>query len=225
MPAEGTAARETPELKVRVWGMGANDQPFFQNAVAQNISLTGACLHGIETALKTGDVIGVQFESRKARCRVTSVTKAGTLTQNQIAVELVRDQVCPWGEHVPVGAHSEEWAAKHASERRRYARHKISVPLELRVGNASAPIRANVADISGGGCYVESAMPLPVGTPVQVSFWIGDERVSPSAVVRTRDPGVGMGIEFTGLPEDARKSLQAHFDQVDPGSRRFKSTR
>ena len=42
MSAPGSAPRATLELRVRVWGMGANDQPFFQNATAQNVSSTGA---------------------------------------------------------------------------------------------------------------------------------------------------------------------------------------
>jgi hypothetical protein len=36
-------------------------------------------------------------------------------------------------------------------------------------------------------------------------------------VVRTRDPGVGMGIEFTGLPEESKNEFQAHLDKLDPG--------
>lgn len=222
MPAQGTATRGTADLKIRVWGMGCNEQPFFQNAVAQNISASGACLHGLETELKVGDVIGVQFESKKARCKVVSITNAATLPQKQIAVELVRDQVCPWLELVPADAPGEEWKSKHSSNRRRFARHRISYPLEVRAQNLATPLRVNVTDISGGGCYVESVMPLPVGTPLQIDFSIGEERVSPNAVVRTRDPGVGMGIEFIGLPEDARKRLQAHLDEVDSGSLRFK---
>ena len=35
-------------------------------------------------------------------------------------------------------------------------------------------------------------------------------------MVRTRDPGVGMGIEFTGLPEESKKRFQAHLDKLDP---------
>jgi hypothetical protein len=36
-------------------------------------------------------------------------------------------------------------------------------------------------------------------------------------MVRTRDPGVGMGIEFTGLAEESKKRFQAHLDQLNPG--------
>jgi hypothetical protein len=61
-------------------------------------------------------------------------------------------------------------------------------------------------------------MPLSVGTALRVDLWMGEERITPSAVVRTRDPGVGMGIEFTGLPEESKKKFQAHLDKLDPGN-------
>ena len=51
MSAQGSAPRAALELRVRVWGMGANDHPFFQNATAQNVSTTGACIYGIEQEL------------------------------------------------------------------------------------------------------------------------------------------------------------------------------
>ena len=75
--AQGSAPRATLDLKVKVWGMGANNQPFFQNAMAQNISATGACIYGIEPELKVGDVIGVQYEGKKARCKVSFFRGAG----------------------------------------------------------------------------------------------------------------------------------------------------
>lgn len=82
----------------------------------------------------------------------------------------------------------------------------------------NTPLRVNATDISGNGCYVETVMPLAVATALRVDFWIGEEHVSPSAVVRTRDPGVGMGIEFTGMTEDMKKRFQAHLDKLDPSS-------
>src|SRR5258708_31686333 len=87
MSAQGAAPRTVLDLRVRVWGMGANDQPFFQSAVAQNISSTGACIHGLEQELKVGDVIGVQYETKKARCKVIWVVEAGGLRKIQIGVQ------------------------------------------------------------------------------------------------------------------------------------------
>ncbi len=218
MSAQGSAPRATLDLKVRVWGMGSNNQPFFQNAMAQNVSATGACLYGIEPELKVGDVIGVQYETRKARCKVVWVVDAGALKKTQVGVQLVADQDCPWvgsssPGHEAGGAHA---AAPGQPQKIRSAT-RFLFPLELRDERVNTPLRVNATDISGNGCYVETVMPLPVGTALRVDLWIEQERLSPTAVVRTRDPGVGMGIEFTGLPEESKKRFQAHLDKLDPG--------
>lgn len=217
MSAQGSAPRATLDLKVRVWGMGANGQPFFQNATAQNISASGACIFGIEPELKVGDVIGVQYEGKKARCKVVWVVDAGALKKTQVGVQLVADQECPWAAILPGDMNPDERTQQRHDNRRKFARHKISFPLELRDERVNTPLRVNATDVSGNGCYVETVMPLNVGTALRVDFWIGEEKFSPSAVVRTRDPGVGMGIEFTGLPEDGKKRFQAHLDKLDPG--------
>ncbi|MGA2856812.1 MAG: PilZ domain-containing protein [Candidatus Sulfotelmatobacter sp.] len=217
MSAQGSAPRATLDLKVRVWGMGANNQPFFQNAVAQNVSATGACIYGIESELKVGDVIGVQYEAKKARCKVVWVVDAGALKKIQVGVQLVAEQECPWTAALPEAMRMEAQAGQPQDNRRKFVRHKISFPVEVRDERVNTPLRVNATDISGNGCYVETVMPLAIGTALRVDFWLGEEHLSPTAVVRTRDPGVGMGIEFTGLPEETKKRFQAHLDKLDPG--------
>jgi hypothetical protein len=216
MCATGAAPRATLDLRVRVWGMGSNNQPFHQNATAQNVSVTGACISGLEQELKVGDVIGVQYEAKKARCRVVWVMEAGGLKRVQVGVQLVADQECPWISKLPVEERSNQPVAT-PDNRRRFQRHKISFPLEFRDERVNTPMRVNATDISGNGCYVETAMPLAVTTVLKVDFWIDQEHITSSATVRTRDPGVGMGIEFTGLPDDSKKRFQAHLDKLDPG--------
>jgi PilZ domain len=216
MCASGAAPRATLDLRIRVWGMGADNQPFHQNAVALNVSATGACINGLEHELKVGDVIGVQYETKKARCKVVWVMEAGALKKVQVGVQLVVDQECPWISQLPVEIRS-NIPVPSADNRRRFQRHKISFPLEFRDERVNTPMRVNATDISGNGCYVETVMPLPVSTVLRVDLWIDQERLTGSATVRTRDPGVGMGIEFTGLPDDTKKRFQAHLDTLDPG--------
>jgi hypothetical protein len=217
MSAQGSAPRATLDLKIRVWGMGSNDRPFSQSAVAQNISSTGACIFGIEPELKVGDVIGVQYETRKARCKVVWVVNAGALKKTQVGVQLVADQECPWLAVLPPEMKSDERTQIRHDNRRQFVRHRISFPLELRDERVNTPLRVNATDISGNGCYVETAMPLAVATALRADIWIGDERITAGAVVRTHDPGVGMGIEFVGMPPDSKKRLQDHLDKQDPG--------
>jgi hypothetical protein len=216
MSASGAAPRATLDLRVRVWGMGSNNQTFHQNATAQNVSVTGACICGLEQELKVGDVIGVQYETRKARCKVVWIMEAGGAKKLQIGVQLVVDQECPWISQLSPEARSNA-PVSTPDNRRRFQRHKISFPLEFKDERVNTPMRVNATDISGNGCYVETAMPLAITTVLKVDFWIDQEHVSATATIRTRDPGVGMGIEFTGLPDDSKKRFQAHLDKLDPG--------
>jgi hypothetical protein len=196
--------------------MGADNKPFNQNATAQNVSLTGACICGLEHELKVGDVIGLQYENKKARCRVIWVMEAGALKKVQVGVQLVADQECPWLSQLPTEMRANPRVVPQ-DNRRKFQRHKISFPLEFRDERVNTPMRVNATDISGNGCYVETVMPLAISTSLRVEFWIEEERISTSATVRTRDPGVGMGVEFTGLLEEMKKRFQVHLDKLDPG--------
>jgi hypothetical protein len=80
------------------------------------------------------------------------------------------------------------------------------------VGSVGA---ATTADMSAGGCYVETRTPLPVTEKVTIAFWLNSERVQTTGVVRTSDRGVGMGIEFTGLDEAAQEQLQWQVESMD----------
>jgi len=166
--------------------------------------------------MKVGDVIGVQYEAKKARCKVVWVVDAGGVKKIQAGVQLIADQECPWKAVLPAEVQSTIAPPRH-DNRRKFVRHKISFPLELRDERVNTPMRVNATDISGNGCYVETAMPLPVATVLRVDFWIDQERMSATATVRTCDPGVGMGIELTGLPDESKKRFQAHLDKMDPG--------
>ena len=216
MSATGAAPRATLDLRIRVWGMGANDQLFHQNATAQNVSVTGACLSGLDQGLKVGDVIGLQYETKKARCKVIWVMEAEGSKRVQVGVQLVVDQECPWISELPVEMRS-NLQVPTADNLRRFQRHKISFPLEFRDERVNVPLRLNATDISGNGCYVETTTPMPISTVLRVDFWIDQERLTSTATVRTHDRGVGMGVEFTGLPDESKKRFQAHLDKLNPG--------
>jgi hypothetical protein len=54
---------------------------------------------------------------------------------------------------------------------------------------------------------------------VRVDFWLDSEHVKVTAMVRTCDPGVGNGIEFTGMPASIKQRMQAYLDVIDPQMR------
>src|SRR5579864_2724402 len=205
--------RVQTNLSVRIWGMAASGQTFSQHVHARNISGSGALLSGLDHELKVGDVIGVQYGDRKSRCRVIWVMDGGPVQKIQAGVQIVADQACPWKSKLT----PEQIAPPtEPNNRRRFARHRISFPLELRDERVKTPMRVNATDVSGNGCYVETILPLQLGTTLRVEFWIEEEKISTSAVVRTSDPGVGNGVEFTGLTPDSKQRLQNYLDKVDP---------
>jgi hypothetical protein len=206
--------RLTTDLQVRIWGMAASGQTFNQHVHARNISISGALLSGLENELKVGDVIGVQYKDRKTRCKVVWVMDTNSPQKLQAGIEIITDQDCPWKAELP--ASHQVSTPSEPNNRRRFARHRVSFPLEVRDERVNTPMRVNATDISGSGCYVETILPLAVRTTLRVDLWIGEEHVSTSAVVRTSDPGVGMGVEFIGLTPERQQKLQAHLDKIDP---------
>jgi len=213
MPEIQPEPRVAVDLPVRVWGMTAQGRPFHQQARARNISSEGALIGGVENELKVGDVIGMQCEEKKSRCTVVWIMNTGVAKKNQVGLRVLADQECPWKTHLPIpGARIAVPPSKH----RRYPRHKISFPLELREKHVEAPMRINATDVSGSGCYIETLLPLPVKTFVWVDLYMHTEHINISAAVRTCDPGVGNGIEFTGLPSYGKQRLQDYLDGIDP---------
>ena len=213
MAGQQPEPRVTVDLPVRVWGMTAEGRPFSQHARAQNISSEGALLSGVENELKVGDVIGVQCDDKKTRCTVIWVMNTGLIKKNQVGVKLLADQECPWKTYLPIQGAT---VSVLPSNRRRWPRHKITFPIELRDERINTPMRINATDVSGNGCYVETILPLPLGTTLRVDFYLENQHIKITAVIRTCDPGVGNGIEFTGMPLEGKQQFQAYLDSIDP---------
>lgn len=201
------------DLVIRVFGMDANGRAFSQNAHAGNVSDHGARLSGLEKRLTPGDVVGVQFGDQRARCKVMWMVDAGPMQKIQAGVRVLPGQMCPWQKErerqqgraaAPISR-----TAPAARNKRKFARQRVPFAIEIRdVQNGGSYSQAKTSDMAGSGCYVETMQPLPVRKILDIAFWLNSERVQTTAIVRTSDGGVGMGIEFTGLNEDTQKQLQ-----------------
>jgi c-di-GMP-binding flagellar brake protein YcgR len=97
------------------------------------------------------------------------------------------------------------------NDRREYPRIKVSVPVEIQTDAGGSPIRGATADLSLGGCYIETIFPFPIGTSLDLQLSIETTALIAATVV-TCDPQVGNGIEFIRmLPED-REALKAFLE-------------
>ena len=197
--------------------MNAEGHAFFQNAIASDLASSGALLNGLEHTLKIGEVIGLQHETQKTRVRVLRLGDAVLPGKMQAEVEIVGGQPCPWPNLLDVEGHKtqQQIETEAARNKRRFPRLRAHFPFELRdERGGGAPMKTHAADISGRGCYVETLVPLPLGTPLSITFWLDADKIVTTAKVRSSDPGVGMGIEFIGLGDDLKERLQKHLQKL-----------
>jgi hypothetical protein len=96
------------------------------------------------------------------------------------------------------------------NNRRKYPRIKAAIPIEFKPEGVAVASRAETADISLAGCYVEMSFTLPVGNKLEVVLWIDDERLATKAAVVTHHPQFGNGIEFVDMSRDDQTKL-SHF--------------
>jgi hypothetical protein len=77
---------------------------------------------------------------------------------------------------------------------------------------ASAARRWRLTDISAGGCYLEAAAPIAVGSLVLVSVRVANSECLLDGIVRASHPQSGMGVEFLSAAQDHRARVERVID-------------
>ena len=101
------------------------------------------------------------------------------------------------------------------SDRRRHARLRCFVAVELRLGNSGVPIWGNLSNTSIGGCFVETASPVPSGVNVEIGLWLANGKIWIKGLILTgivtkSSPSFGVRIKFSELEATERENLR-HF--------------
>ena len=192
------------DFAARVWGIAADGRAFTQDAVLDKLSREGALVRGLLREIRIGEIIGVKYRGRKARCQIVWTDGKN----GNAEIRLLPDHECPW-DHQLDRAGSE---IAHLN-RRKYRRYEICFLVELWSTDSRVPMRTSASDVSGNGCYVKTLVPPPTGTRLGLNFWIGTEKISGECTVSTSDTGLGMGVEFTGLEAETKDRLQRWLDE------------
>jgi hypothetical protein len=97
-------------------------------------------------------------------------------------------------------------------EHRRFPRYPCRGAAEiLQSGRHSG--QGTVSKISRGGCYIETARPLPLGTEVQLRLTVADIGLYIGAKVACTDL-VGMGMDFMVVPPEQGNKLAQTIEKV-----------
>jgi hypothetical protein len=102
-----------------------------------------------------------------------------------------------------------------SQDRRRHTRMKCFVAVELRLGNSAVPVWGNLANTGLGGCFVETATPVPSGVNVEIGLWLANGKIWIKGLILTgivtkSSPSFGVRIKFAELEPAERENLR-HF--------------
>jgi hypothetical protein len=113
-------------------------------------------------------------------------------------------------------------------DRRRYPRMKCFVAVELRLDNSAAPIWGNLSNTSIGGCFVETATPVPTGVKVEIGLWVANGKLWVkglilNGVVTQSSPCFGVRVRFADLEPTEREVLRQFLKFVENTTKGYSS--
>lgn len=113
-------------------------------------------------------------------------------------------------------------------DRRRYPRIKCFVAVEVRVGGSAVPIWGNLANVSRGGCLVETATPIPAGGNVEIGLWVASGKIWVKGMLLTgtvtrSSPTSGVRVRFSELDPSEKEHLREFLKFVESTTKKAHS--
>jgi hypothetical protein len=93
------------------------------------------------------------------------------------------------------------------ADRRGNDRVIFTATAEIVERGSGARFSARTTDLSPGGCFVDTKIPFPVGTKVQVTLRKGKANFEAPGTVAYLQDGLGMGISFDDMAVHRRSEL------------------
>ncbi len=114
------------------------------------------------------------------------------------------------------------------SERRRYHRLKCYVAVEIRIEGEEDPVWGNLANVSRGGCLVETANAVPAGKALEIGLWVASGKIWVKGViisgVATRSaPSFGVRVKFSEAELSEKEHLREFLKFVESTARKSHS--
>jgi DNA-binding NarL/FixJ family response regulator len=96
-----------------------------------------------------------------------------------------------------------------AADRRERSRRGCSLSAEVYRADHKVPNRCRLSDVSTGGCYVETHLPFPAGTTLEIVVRTENLKLRIYGKVKSMHPGFGMGVQFNlDTPEQQKQVKQ-----------------
>ncbi len=118
------------------------------------------------------------------------------------------------------------FAASQGEDRRRHPRMKCFVVVELRSDGSEKPSWGNVANISIGGCFVETPASLESGAKIEIGLWVTSGQIWVkglilNGVVARTNPSFGMRVKFAAMESPERETLRQFLKFVETSTKGY----
>lgn len=122
----------------------------------------------------------------------------------------------------------ELFTSKRAEDRRRHARLKCFVAVELRMEGSNTPLWGNLSNTSLGGCFVETATPIVTGAKLEIGLWLATGKIwikglVLNGIVTRTNPSVGARVKFDDLGISQREVLRQFMKLVDNTTQNYQA--
>ncbi len=156
---------------------------------------------------------------------------AGTHTESAPGAAVHKAEVKPPAPPSPSEVppfHPDIFTPNWGQDRRQFPRMKCFVAVELRVNNSPAPIWGNLSNTGLGGCFVETATPVPSGADVEIGLWLANGKIWIKGIILTgvvtrSSPSFGVRIRFADLGAAERENLRHFLKFVESTTRNEQS--
>jgi hypothetical protein len=111
--------------------------------------------------------------------------------------------------------------------RRRFQRIKCYVAVEIHVEGQEAPVWGNLANVSRGGCLVETASAVPAGKILEIGLWVASGKIWVKGVIlsgiATRSASFGVRVKFSESELSEKEHLREFLKFVENSARKAQS--
>ena len=190
--------RKEVQAPVRIFGTDSSGRVFSAKAMTVNVSQHGIELSGVESQLNLDEIIGLTYGENRVHFRVKWVGQPGTAKAGHVGLLNISPEKPLWD--FPLPSPMPDNHQPQLVQQRKHTRFQCDNSVELHT-QGGASFWAKIADLSVGGCYVEMAIPLQIGTKVKVGIWIEESKAWADCEVAYSTPGFGIGLKFDKVSE------------------------
>jgi hypothetical protein len=113
-------------------------------------------------------------------------------------------------------------------DRRRFARIKCFVAVELTIEGLDSPVWGNLSNVGRGGAFVETATPIPPGKSVGIGLWVSSGKIWVKGVILngivTRSaPSFGVRVKFSEAELMEKEHLREFLKFIESTTRKGQS--